>query len=265
MESKKIILGTLKVFAAFFLAFTAVVAVAASKNDEPKETTITYYFDPVKEEWIKTVRSVPLQPNPDGTFPKPTNTLIIRAQQNNPIQEIIIVETVVVGGTDPLLEINGRDTSVPGSTGVLRIGTLTFRKVDAEELDIDDTDAVRITTTNAVAKDNELKIDVNIVNVVVVGRGAASSLFLGASRTDIFKILDLTADTDFTLNQNIVAPSQIGMRVDRIRILGPDSGTGHIERLTVQNTSVFGEIQVRNVKVQDIILKDVSLDDDLTP
>ncbi|MBI2829859.1 MAG: hypothetical protein HYX81_01725 [Chloroflexi bacterium] len=264
MEGKKIILGTVKVFAAFFLAFTVVVGIAASQQDEPKDTTVTYYFDPVKEEWLKTVGEVAVPQNPDGTYRKPTNTLIIRVQQNNPVQEIIIVETVVVGGTDPLLEINGRDTSVPGSTGVLRIGTLTFKKVDAEELDIDDTDAVRITTTNAVAKDNELKIDVDIVNVVVVGRGAASSLFLGATRKEISRIQEILAG-DFVFNHNVVASTQTGMRVDRIRILGPESGTGHIERLTVANTSVFGEIQVRNVKVQDIILQDVSLDDDLAP
>ncbi|MBI2829860.1 MAG: hypothetical protein HYX81_01730 [Chloroflexi bacterium] len=241
--------------------------VAASNDDPPKDTTITYVYDPVKEEWIKTVSEVPLLQNPDGTYPKPINTLIIRIQQNNPIQEIMITEALVLG-SDTIFEIAGHDASDSANTGVLRIGTLSFKKVDAEELDFDDTEAVNISMSNVIAKDNELDVDVDIVNVVAVGRGAPGSLFLGASRADLFRILDISAGLKTTLlplNEKTVAPSQFGIRVDRIRILGPSNGSGHIERLTVQNTSVFGNIQVRNVKAQDIILQDVSLDDDLAP
>lgn len=267
---------TLKLVILLILAALVVVpggALAASwqvnhAKQVPKDTLITYFYDPLEERWVQNVQSVPIPPEADGSFRQPTNTLIIKVQQNNPIQEIIFTETLVIGGTNPIFEIAGHDTADPANNGVLRIGTLTFRKVDAEELDIDDTEAMRVTMSNVVAKDNELDVEVDIVNVVVVGRGAASSLFLGASRSDLFKLLETAAGLSTTLlplNEKTVAPSQFGMRVDRIRILGPSSGSGHIERLTVQNTGVFGEIQVRNVKVQDIILQDVSLDDDLTP
>ena len=242
------------IIAAFLFAVIVMgVTAMASTGQRPQDTTTTYYYSAEKEIWLKDVVSVSLPDNPDGTQPKGSNTVIIRLSQSNPVKQIIVVDGLVIGGTEPILEIAGHDT---GGTGELNIGTLLFRKVDANELEIHDTDAVRVEMANVVAKDNELDVNVNVVNVVRTGRGGASSLFLGATRTNLAAFLDLDL-----LPNNFIPLNETGVRVDRIRILGPSSGAAFVERIIFLHSSIFGRIEVHDVNVQDIILRDTTLDD----
>lgn len=231
-----------------------------------RDITTVYRFDPDREFWVKTVYEVELPNHPDGTRPRGSNTLIIRLDENNPVKQIIVNEALVIkdsssSNTSPLFEISGHDSESAGATGKLHIGKLLIRKVDAERLDIDDTKVVRLDINNVVAKDNEFRVDVDVVNVVRTGRGGASSLFIGTSRKEIaetaLSLMKLPDDLDEFLSET----QENGLRVDRIRILGPNSGQGFIEKLVVFRTSVFGEFRVRDVEVQDLVLRDISLDD----
>ncbi|MBI2831420.1 MAG: hypothetical protein HYX79_04095 [Chloroflexi bacterium] len=182
--------------------------------------------------------------------PASSNTLIIRINENEPVKQIIIFEAQVnPGAAEPLLEINGHDA---GGAGKLRIGELKFSKVDAKRLEILETDVVNLTMTNVVAQDNELNVNVNDVAVVEVSGGAASTLVIGARIEDITSLSNLE-DT------NLVPAQQTGVRVDRIRILGPSSGFGSIERIFIVRSSISGKIEVRNAEIRDLILKDISL------
>lgn len=220
--------------------------------------TITYVYDDNEERWVVSVESIPLPNNPDGTTPPKSNTIIINIKANDPVKLIAIDEAIIKQGNEPLLEINGHDS---GLFGELNIAKLVFDKVDAETLTVDNTTAVKVELQNVAADDNELDIDIDVVNVVRAGRGGTSVLFLGTSQSALFdesKILSGLSSSDIV---NLLEITKDGLRVDRIRILGPSSGTGFIEKIIVTRTSVFGDILVDNVNINELVLKDVSLDD----
>lgn len=232
----------------------------------PRDVTVSYTFDAVREEWVKTEVATKVAENPDGTLPVPQNTLIINVSEDNPIKFILITETLVINGpTEPLFEIAGHDPALLG-IGELNIGQLIFNRVDAKEFKADNNvDAVRVSLTNVVAEDSELDIDVHIENVIRVNRGTGSALYIGNSRGDIVERLrllgDLGGEDSFaTLDDLPPGIKEGGLRVDRIRILGPNAGTGHIEKLVVFRSSVDGAIEIRDVNIQDLILRNVSLE-----
>lgn len=51
---------------------------------------------------------------------------------------------------------------------------------------------------------------------------------------------------------------QLYLRVDRIRSLESKDGTGFIEHLFIWQTSVFGRIESKDVKVQDLLSKNLT-------
>ncbi len=246
-------------------AILAGTVVLWAQNQRSVDNTTIYRYDPVEEQWVKTVLEIVLPENPDGSRPTGHRTIEIHLDEDNPVKTILIEETLIIdesGGTGPLLEIKGHEPS-GGGDGKINIGTLAFVEVDAEELEIT-ADVVRVTLENVVAEDDELDLDLNIVNVVRIGRGAASTLLLGISRDSLLDKLGTTdEDLDLERRRRGVTRRETGLRVDRIRIIGPDSGTGFVEVLVVLQSSVFGKIEVDDVRIQDLILEQVSLDDSL--
>lgn len=237
----------------------AAIALAGLWPQHSKGTTTTYIFDPVEEQWVKTVVDVSLPPNPDGSQPRGSHTIIIRLSEDNPIKTIWIQEVLVIGdsSSSPLLEIDG-DSNSSGSSSI-QIGTLLLQHLDAEELEIHDTKVVSMALENVVAEDDELDIDVEIVNVIGSGRGGASTLFIGVSRQtlrgridDLFTLGDLDPG---------ISSDETGLRVDRIRILGPSSGRGFIENLIIRRSAVFGKIEIKDVEIRNLFLDDVTLGD----
>jgi hypothetical protein len=256
----------------------ALIIVAASvaggyyvrAQEAPKDIVSTYVYDEVKELWVKTVESTPVPEEPDGTQRVGSHTIEIRLDEDNPVKEIIIQEALITyrGDTssDPLLQIRGHDFFTQFETGEIHIGKLIFMEVDAERMKID-ADVVRTSIENVVAEDNELDLDLYPVNVVRIGRGASSSLFLGVSRTETLRKFNVDFTFGGITNGVVDAPKRgltsrdTGIRVDRIRIVGPSSGTAFVETLVVLQSSVFGDIEVRDVAIQDLVIRDVSLDD----
>lgn len=242
----------------------------AIDEDTPKDVTTTYFYDPENEQWIKNEVVVKLPDSPNGTKPKGTNTIIIRVQEDNPVKLIWIAETAIIRkgvATTPLLEINGDEFNTTSSK--LNIGQLLFKEVDAQDFRADNNvEVMRFSLSNVVAEDDELKLDLDIVNTVRIMRGAASSLFLGQSRRDADDIGENLIDVERTDGISFLAINarENGLRVDKIRILGPSTGIGFIEDIVVWRTGVDGEIEIKNVEIQDLVLKDVVLDDNtVTP
>lgn len=239
------------------------IGVLWAQNQRSFDNLTIYHYDSVEEQWVKTVLETPIPDNPDGSHSPSHHTIEIHLDEDNPVKAILIEETLIIdesGSSGPLLEIKGHDPA-GGGDGEINIGTLAFIEVDAEELEID-ADVVRITLENVVAEDDELDLDLEIVNVVRTGRGATSTLLLGISRESLLQKFG-TADEDLELarQRRGVTGRETGLRVDRIRIIGPDSGTGFIETIIILQSSVFGKIEVDDVKIQELILEKVSLDD----
>ncbi len=245
--------------AIIILAAIALAGTLSQNSRTPLETTSTYTFDPIEEQWVKAVTTISLPPNPDGSQPKGSHTVIIRLQEDNPIKTIWIEEALIIGDelVSPLLDIDGDPIS--SSISSIRICTMLLQHVDAEELEFHDTEVVRLTMENVVADGDELDIDVEVVNVIGCGRGGASTLFLGVSREDVqLRVIDLLDLDDLVPG---ISSDETGLRVDHIRILGPDSGNGSIENLIIRRTSVFGKIEVEDVEIKDLFLKNVTIDD----
>lgn len=237
------------------VSLLAVTAVAGANGRHGVDTVTSFRYDPGEERWLKTVTETVLPDNPDGSRPPEHHTIELFLNPNDPVKLIQIEEALVIDPSGnisgPLLEIKGHEPSGGGS-GKINIGTLSFTKVDAEELKID-ADVVRVIIENTVAEDNELDLDLNVVNVVRTGRGASSRIFLGRGSGDLIR---LSAS-------EIIETSggEKGLRVDRIRIIGPSSGVAFVENIVITRTAVFGKIEVDDVRIQDLVLKGVTVDD----
>jgi hypothetical protein len=234
----------------------ATVTLLASLSSAQLLVTSTYRFDPINEEWVKTVETERLPPNADGTQPKGSHTIVIELDDDEPVKGIWIEEVLITGDSGPDLEVRGRHSST--SSGDIIICNLLMQKVDAEELEIDG-DVARMEILNVVADDDELDLDLEVKNVIRCGRGGASVLFLGLGRRELVdKILDIDEFFDFPEG---LPERETGLRVDKIVIVGPSGGDGFIEHLIIRQTSVFGKIEIEDVEIQHLILKDVTLDD----
>ncbi len=235
----------------------ATVTLLSSLSSAQELVTTTYRFDPINEEWVKTVETEKLPPNADGSQPKGSHTIVIQLDDDEPVKGIWI-EEALINGDDPssLLEVRGRHTST--SSGKIVICNLLLQKVDAEELEIDGK-VTRMEFINVVADGDELDIDLEVKNAIRCGRGGASVLFLGVGRQELAdKIVDIDEFFDFPQG---LPRRETGLRADRIVIVGPSGGDGFIEHLIIRQTSVFGKIEIEDVEIQSLILKDVTLDD----
>ncbi|MBI4331291.1 MAG: hypothetical protein HY673_08430 [Chloroflexi bacterium] len=240
--------------------------------EEKKSTPVqlTYWYDARNDRWIKEELAVqiPVADRPQPANAPRSNTIIVKIEPENPVKEISIHEAIVMFGSSPQLEINGQREAFANTK--LHIGTLTFKDVDAAEMEIV-ADVVKVVTENVAAKDNELRLELTAVNVVRAGRGGTSTLHLGNKKAAAGLVLNtedvLAITTDFPT----------GLRTDRISIQGPSASLNNIinppftgpptvafiESITIQRTSVFGKIDVRNVAINNLILRNVFLDDNI--
>lgn len=217
----------------------------------PVATTTEYRWNQDTMQWVKAVRSEPLSPNSDGSMPKRSNTIEIHIQEDDPVKEIAIMETLIMGGDQPRLEIAGQSDGV--TSGDLHIAQLLFQDVDADELDID-ADVVEVQLINVAAKDDELDLDLDMVTVVRATRGGTAVVFIGRPPADDI----ISSDAGFI---SIDEEGKDGVTVDRIRILGPQGSDGFIETILIKRVGVFGRIEVKDAEIQTLILQNVMLDD----
>ncbi len=256
----------MKLLSGCFLVVAAaalVVLSACGQSNDGKTVTTTYAYDPASAQWVKNVEAVAQVAQEEGATPVPSNTIEIFLDEEEPVKAIIIAEALIRKGTQPLLEIAGQPNSVTSTRGDIRICNLIIKDVDAEELDIHDTEAVSFDSLDVAAKDNELDVEIEPVNVARCGRGGTSVISLGVERGDL-DIENVEVNNNSSLLAILGKTKDSGLKVDRVRILGPEGKSGYVETVIVLRTSVFGRIEVRDVKVQDLLLNGISLDDNVT-
>ena len=204
----------------------------------------------------------------DSAFPLPDgsgNTVELFLQEDEPVKLFLVAETVVIEGNEPLIEIAGRSNPTTGSRGSINICNLILKQVEADKLDVKDTEVVQMDTLNVVAQDDEFDVEVQPANVVRCGRGGTTVLTVGINRADL-DIGNLGDDAKSGLEalfEQLGNDPDSGARVDRIRVLGPEGKTAYIENLVILRSSVFGRIQIRDVKIQNLVFDTVTLDDGL--
>jgi hypothetical protein len=195
-----------------------------------KHSTVTYSYDSSADAWIESISTVGAQDRGGAAQNASGNTLVVQLRADTPIQEINVEGGFVIGGSDPILDIDGDPDESGG--GALRIGTLTMDAVDGRRLQIRDTQVVSANMTGVAAHDNELELSFQKVTVVFVQQGASNILSLKDSR------------------------------LDRIRILGVGGGVDtHLERLTITRSAFVGTMRVEDAMIDSLVLKNVSLED----
>lgn len=223
--------------------------------------TTAYSYDPVQDKWVKAVSEVQMPSEPGGPVQQGSNTIEIFLKEDDPVKLIVFAEALITKGNEPLFEIAGRTDPTTGTKGDIRICNLIIKQVDAKKLEVHDTKVVRLDSFDVVAQDNELDLEIEPVNVVRCGRGADSALAFGIDRTDIDVGNAENGEPVLPLLDILGKDRDSGLRADRVRILGPEGKNGFIENLIILRSSVFGRIEVRDVKVQNVILDSVTLDD----
>ena len=158
------------------------------------------------------------------------------------------------------VEIAGQDDSVTGLSGSIVICKMIIRKVDIEELFVENVVASHVTVVNF-ASDQELKIIVNPVNVIRCGRGGVGVLALGTETPEDPGLLDLFPVADALGSVRVFSTQgKEGVRMNQVSILGPDGYDGFIETLILDHSSVFGRVELRNLKIKELIIDSVTVD-----
>ena len=193
----------------------------------------------------------------DATGP---STITARLLPNEPVKEIAAREVLLVGSpVEPTLEIAGQDDPAAGTTGRIVICKLVLRKVDVKELTAAN---VEINSLSAVdiAVPNPLLVALNsLVNpalVVDCGRGGDAVLALGVESLEQG---DLQAATAQGPTSAVNTGGREGVRLNRLRILGPPGAEGFIETLVLERSSVFGRIELRNLQIKELVLDSVTI------
>lgn len=228
----------------------------ADVNPQIKTTTVNW--DSVNQRWVDT-SSVALIV--DGSTSS-SSVLEVKLPPNESVKQVVAREVQLVNSpSEPTLEIAGRDDSVTGSSGNIVICTMVVRKVDIEELIVENVQASRVTVVDF-ASEHGLGVTVNPVNVIRCGRGGVGVLALGAETTenaDLLLGLFPVADALGAVRVFSTAGKE-GVRMNQVSILGPEGYDGFIETLFLDHSSVYGRVKLRNLKIKELIIDSVTVD-----
>jgi hypothetical protein len=137
---------------------------------------------------------------------------------------------------------------------------MVIRKVDIEALVVENVQASHVTVVDF-ASEHGLDITVNPVNVIRCGRGGVGVLALGTETTEDPGLLDLFPVADALGAVRVFSTQgKEGVRMNQVAILGPDGDDGFIETLILDHSSVFGRVELRNLKIKELIIDSVTVD-----
>jgi len=231
-------------------------------EDSPQVKTTTVTWDSVNQRWDDTT-SVALIVDASTTS---SSTIKVELPPNEAVKQVVAREVQLVNSpSEPTLEIAGRDLfDASGnltSSGSIEICTMVVRKVDIEELVVSNVQASRVTVVDF-ASAHGLNITVNPVNVVRCGRGGVGVLGLGAETTENADLLLFPFPVANALDAVRVfsTTGKEGVRMNKVRILGPEGGYGYIETLVLDHSSVFGKAELRNLKIKELIIDSATVD-----
>lgn len=189
------------------------------------------------------------------TAPDPS-TITVRLLPNEPVKEIAAREVLLVGSPlEPTLEIAGQDDPAAGTTGRIVICKLVLRNVDARELAAFNVETKFLSAVDTFTP-SPLNVVVNPDLVVECGRGGIAVLALGVESLELG---DLQAETGQGPTAAVNTEGREGARLNRLRILGPPGAEGFIETLVLERSSVFGRIELRNLRIKELVLDSVTV------
>jgi hypothetical protein len=227
----------------------------------PVDTTTTLTWDSVNEAWVPTARSAAaLEGAPSRS------EIEVDLPANEAVKLISAREVQIVDPSDQaLLEIAGRDDSLTGSSGKIVICKLFVKKVDIEELIVENVKASRVTVVDFAAEDG-LGVEVVPVNVIRCGRGGVGVVGLGAESLENEDLIGAVPDavdefirpaSDFVFTTN----GKEGARLNEVRILGPEGKDAFVETIFLNRSSVFGRVKLKNLEIKELIIETVTVDD----
>jgi hypothetical protein len=224
--------------------------------DGPQIKTTAVTWDSANQRWADASR---LASAPAGS--SSSSTLEVKLPPNEAVKLVVAREVQLVNSPfEPTLEIAGRDDSVTGSSGSITICKMVVRKVDIEELVVENVQASHVTVVDF-ASEHGLDITVNPVNVIRCGRGGVGVLALGAETTENLGLLDLFPVADALGAVRVFSTQgKEGVRMNQVAILGPEGDDGFIETLILDHSSVFGRVELRNLKIKELIIDSVTVD-----
>jgi len=226
-------------------------------SDSPQVKTTTVNWDSVNQRWVDT-SSVALLV--DGST-RSSSTLEVKLPPEEAVKQVVVREVQLVNTpSEPTLKIAGRDDLLTSSSGSITICTMIVRKVDIEELIVENVQASHVTVVDF-ASEHGLDISVTPVNVIRCGRGGVGVLALGAETTENGNLLDLFPIADLLGEVRVFrTEGKEGVRMNKVEILGPEGHDGFIETLVLDHSSVFGRVELKNLKIKDLIIDSVTVD-----
>jgi len=184
------------------------------------------------------------------------STITTRLLPNEPVKEIAAREVLLVGSPlEPTLEIAGQDDPAAGTTGRIVICKLVLREVDARELAAINVEAKFLSAVGTFVP-SPLTVVVNPDLVVDCGRGGIAVLALGVESLEQG---ELQADTGQGSSALVNTEGREGLRLNKLRVLGPPGASGFIETLVLERSSVFGRIVLRNLQIKELVLDSVTV------
>jgi hypothetical protein len=224
-------------------------------TDSPQVKTTAVNWDSANQHWVDTAKSV------QAVTGSSSSTLVVELPPEEAVKQVVVREVQLVNSpTEPTLLIAGQDDSVTGSSGSITICRLVIRKVDIEELIVENVQASRVTVVDF-ASEHGLDITLNPVNVIRCGRGGVGVLALGAETTENVDLLDPFPHVDVLGAVRVFSTEgKEGVRMNQVAILGPQGFDGFIETLIIDHSSVFGLVELRNLKIKELIIDSVTVD-----
>src|SRR6185369_8790193 len=232
----------------------------------PQLKTTTVNWDSVNQRWVDTAKSVQLA---DGGLSSSRSTLEVKLPPDEAVKQVFVSEVQLVNSpSEPTLLIAGRDDSLHPldplnpfnfHSGKIVICTMVVRKVDIEELIVENVQASRVTVVDF-ASEHGLDVEVTPVNVIRCGRGGVGVLALGAETSENGDLVPFGIGVSQDAVRVFNTEGKEGVRMNQVSILGPEGRDGFIETLVLDHSSVFGRVELKNLKIKELIIESVTVD-----
>jgi len=230
-------------------------------TDSPQVKTTNVTWDSVNQSWVETSSLALIV---DGST-RSSSELKVELPADEAVKQVVVTEVQLVNShSEPTLKIAGRDSlGADGvtilSSGDITICTLVVRKVDIEELVVENVQASRVTVVDF-ASEHGLDVKITPVNVIRCGRGGVGVLALGAETSENGDLLDFGIGVSQDAVRFFNTAGKEGVRMNKVEVLGPEGGDGFIETFIIDHSSVFGKVELKNLKIKELIIESVTVD-----
>jgi len=223
-------------------------------TDSPQVKTTALTWDSVNQSWVETSSLALIV----DASTHSSSSLEVELPKDEAVKQVVVTEVQLVNSpSEPTLKIAGRDDLLTSSSGSITICTLVVRKVDIEELVVENVQASRVTVVDF-ASEHGLDVKITPVNVIRCGRGGVGVLALGAETSENADLLDFGIGVSQNAVRFFRTTGKEGVRMNKVEILGPEGGDGFIETLVLDHSSVFGRVELRNLQINELIIDSVT-------